>query len=271
MKNIISDSPHDSSFSFSRRYFNFRKKFFPDPLDSNRCYSDDTDDHLTLNCSSFSDCPDYPVPNSLTPFEAPKSSGKLPKAFASPYSKLLRILAHPGLASRHGSRSRGVGTLFGNRRGHVHFAFQEGPRKPPQLLVQLATPTSVLVREMASGLVRVALECDAGDKKRRKRLVEEDIWRSYCNGRRCGYALRRRCGDEEARVLGALEPVTMGAGVLPREEGEADDDGDEAGEVMYMRARFERVVGSKDSEAYYMISPDRNGAGPELSIYLIRV
>jgi uncharacterized protein (TIGR01570 family) len=39
---------------------------------------------------------------------------------------------------------------------------------------------------------------------------------------------------------------------------------------MYMRAKFERVVGSRDSEAFYMINPDGN-AGPELSIYLLRV
>jgi uncharacterized protein (TIGR01570 family) len=42
-----------------------------------------------------------------------------------------------------------------------------------------------------------------------------------------------------------------------------------------MRARFERVIGSKDSEAYYMINPDNNninnGAqGPEFSIFFVR-
>jgi uncharacterized protein (TIGR01570 family) len=41
---------------------------------------------------------------------------------------------------------------------------------------------------------------------------------------------------------------------------------------MYMRARFERVVGSRDSEAFYMMNPDcNNGGGPELSVYLLRV
>ena len=55
----------------------------------------------------------------------------------------------------------------------------------------------------------------------------------------------------------------MGAGVLPNSDGSD-------GEVMYMRARFERIVGSRDSEAFYMMNPDSNGA-PELSIYLLRV
>ncbi|CAI0552624.1 unnamed protein product [Linum tenue] len=39
---------------------------------------------------------------------------------------------------------------------------------------------------------------------------------------------------------------------------------------MYMRARFERVVGSKDSEAFYMMNPEDGSGGPELSLYLLR-
>ncbi|KAI4319185.1 hypothetical protein MLD38_032816 [Melastoma candidum] len=70
----------------------------------------------------------------------------------------------------------------------------------------------------------------------------------------------------------------MGAGVLPRVEGDEEgndkgnggEGGEGEGEMMYMRAKFERIVGSRDSEAYYMMNPDRNGA-PELSIYLLRV
>jgi uncharacterized protein (TIGR01570 family) len=37
-----------------------------------------------------------------------------------------------------------------------------------------------------------------------------------------------------------------------------------------MRAHFERVVGSKDSETLYMISPEGD-TGPELSIFFVRV
>ncbi|KAL4384414.1 hypothetical protein GQ457_15G006450 [Hibiscus cannabinus] len=162
---------------------------------------------------------------------------------------------------------RVVGTLFGSRRGHVHFAFQKEANSPPAFLVELATPISGLVREMASGLVRIALECDKKehkedeDEKKAVRLLQEPVWRSYCNGKKCGFATRRDCGAKEWNVLKAVEPISMGAGVLP----EAGD-----GEVMYMRAKFERIVGSRDSEAFYMMNPDSNGA-PELSIYLLRV
>ncbi|GMQ11160.1 hypothetical protein CsSME_00053912 [Camellia sinensis var. sinensis] len=139
----------------------------------------------------------------------------------------------------------------------------------PAFLIQLATPISVLVREMASGLVRIALE------RRRRLLLEESRWRTYCNGKKCGFATRRECGPKEWKVLKAVEPISMGAGVLPETNGGGGeefggDGGSDGGEVMYMRAKFERVVGSRDSEAFYMMNPDSNGA-PELSIYLLRV
>ncbi|CAH8355048.1 unnamed protein product [Eruca vesicaria subsp. sativa] len=129
-----------------------------------------------------------------------------------------------------GLGSRVVGTLFGSRRGHVHFSVQKDPTSPPAFLIELATPISGLVKEMASGLVRIALECDKAkelegeDETRRRgggkvtvprRLVEEPVWRTYCNGKKCGFATRRECGEKEKRVLKALEMVSMGAGVLP--------------------------------------------------------
>ncbi|KMZ70578.1 hypothetical protein ZOSMA_199G00150 [Zostera marina] len=182
------------------------------------------------------------------------------------------------VGSNGGLGSKVTGTLFGHRRGHVHFAFQVDPKSPPVVLIELATPTSGLVREMASGLVRIALECERKDKKEyssggaAKKLLEEDLWRTFCNGKKCGYAVRRECGPSDWNVLRAVEPVSMGAGVLPAVSSKIDGGmtADGNGEMMYMRARFERVVGSKDSEAFYMMNPDSNG-GPELSIYLLRV
>ncbi|KAI4335830.1 hypothetical protein L6164_014439 [Bauhinia variegata] len=121
---------------------------------------------------------------------------------------------------------------------------------------------------MASGLVRIALECDKEKEEEKKavRLLEEPVWRTYCNGKKSGFATRRECGPKEWDILKAVEPISMGAGVLPGNGPEAGSDG----ELMYMRAKFERIVGSRDSEAFYMMNPDSNGA-PELSIYLLRV
>lgn len=177
----------------------------------------------------------------------------------------------------HGLGSRVIGTLFGSRKGHVHFAFQKSPLNQPVFLIELQTPISGLVKEMASGLVRIALECDKEGEKVNKvghsrRILEEPVWRTYCNGKKCGFAMKRECGEKEWRVLKAVEPISMGAGVLPAEKqgDHEEEDGENEGEIMYMRAKFERVVGSRDSEAFYMMNPDSNGA-PELSIYLLRV
>ncbi|XP_030471827.1 protein MIZU-KUSSEI 1 [Syzygium oleosum] len=273
MKTILSGSPHESSLSFSRRYFNWRKKLTSDDEDQtlNFKFSSSSDHFFDDDDDPIHDEPDYPVPNSLTPFQAPPK--KLPKLRSA-----LHLFSKKRSKFHALRRTHVVGTLFGNRRGHVHFAFQDDPSSAPAFLIQLAVPTSILVREMASGLVRIALECDkkataaaeAAKKKKKKnggKLIEEALWRTYCNGRKCGYALRSGCGEEEEKVLRALEVVSMGAGVLPGDEG---DGAGEEGEMMYMRARFERVVGTGDSEAFYMMSPDGSG-GPELSLYLLRV
>ncbi|CAN4086187.1 unnamed protein product [Withania somnifera] len=146
---------------------------------------------------------------------------------------------------QQGLGTRVVGTLFGHRRGHVHFAFQKDSTSQPAFLVELATPISGLVREMASGLVRIALECDKEEEKK---------W-TYCNGKKCGFATRREIGAERT---------------ADSKSWNGEEEGADSGEIMYMRAKFERVIGSRDSEAFYMMNPDSNGA-PELSIYLLRV
>ncbi|XP_059303794.1 protein MIZU-KUSSEI 1 [Lycium ferocissimum] len=168
---------------------------------------------------------------------------------------------------QQGLGTRVVGTLFGHRRGHVHFAFQKDSSTQPAFLVELATPISGLVREMASGLVRIALECDKEEEKKVARLIDEPIWRTYCNGKKCGFATRREIGPKEMQILKAVEPISMGAGVLP---GNGEEESADSGEIMYMRVKFERVIGSRDSEAFYMMNPDNNAA-PELNIYLLRV
>ncbi|KAL3533755.1 hypothetical protein ACH5RR_007276 [Cinchona calisaya] len=164
-----------------------------------------------------------------------------------------------------------TGTLFGNRRGHVSFAVQENPRSEPVSIIELAVTTATLVKEMSSGLVRIALECEKAvpHRGRPTKLVHEPMWTMYCNGKKCGYALSRACTESDWHVLGTIKSVSVGAGVIPV----VDDglkDGASEGELLYMRAKFERVVGSRDSEAFYMMNPDGTG-GPELSIFLLRI
>eukprot|EP00249_Psilotum_nudum_P023506 c2889_g1_i1 orf=156-875(-) len=157
--------------------------------------------------------------------------------------------------------SRVTGTLFGYKKGHVHFALQDEPRSQPVLFLELTSLTTTLVKEMASGLVRIALECERTSN--RGKLHQEAIWTMYSNGRKTGYAIRRVCSDVDLKILSLIQAVSMGAAVLPTDEEGPD------GELMYMRASFKRVVGSRDSEALYMMNPDGTG-GPELSIFLMR-
>ncbi|XP_019459689.1 PREDICTED: protein MIZU-KUSSEI 1 [Lupinus angustifolius] len=275
MKTIMAaKSPHDSSLSFSRRYLNFhwKKKGLGDEeeeeilnITSSTHFSEE-DEKEEDNIHQL--MIQMPKEVSVVPLEVKKKKHSSKSKFKS----ALHVFTKSHSLNSSSLRKRVmVGTLFGYRRGHVHFAFQEDPKLGPTFLIQLATPTSVLVKEMASGLVRIALECEkkvGNNNNKGVKLLEEPLWRTYCNGKKCGYANRHECGPEEWKVLKAVEPISMGAGVLPMSS-VGNGVGSE-GELMYMRAKYERVVGSKDSEAFYMVNPDRSG-GPELSIYLLRV
>ncbi|KVI12117.1 Protein of unknown function DUF617, plant [Cynara cardunculus var. scolymus] len=168
-----------------------------------------------------------------------------------------RWLSLPTQLSLRPSHSRKVtGTLFGNRRGHVSFAVQYDPRSEPVLVVELAVSTAALVKEMSSGLVRIALECEKQHRRGNTKLFHEPTWSMYCNGRKCGYAQSRACSESDWHVLSTVQSVSVGAGVIPVVEDSGKRKGE--GELLYMRARFERVVGSRDSEAFYMMNPDGN-------------
>lgn len=176
--------------------------------------------------------------------------------------KMVALLGRPRKAMLPDDAA--TGTLFGYRKGRVSLAIHDDPRVAPTFVMELPLLTNVLHKEMASGLVRIALESETRTHK--KRVMEEFVWAVYCNGRKMGYSIRKKQrSEEEIYVMQLLRGVSMGAGVLPYPcEKEAVE-----GELTYMRARFERVVGSKDSEAFHMINPDGSD-GPELSIFFVR-
>ncbi|KAM1049266.1 hypothetical protein PS2_028104 [Malus domestica] len=162
----------------------------------------------------------------------------------------------------HGG-TRMTGTLFGCRKARVNLVIQESPRCLPMLVLELGIPTGKLLQDMGMGLVRIALECEKKPGQKTK-VVDEPIWVLYCNGKKSGYGVRREPTEDDLSVMQVLHAVSMGAGVLPNETELPD------GDLMYMRAQFERVVGSRDSETYYMMNPDGNN-GPELSVFFVRV
>ncbi|VFQ78520.1 unnamed protein product [Cuscuta campestris] len=202
--------------------------------------------------------------------KAKRNDGGVVSAFLR---SLLRIISFPAACWRFpamGSVAAAplgrvvTGTLFGHRRGHVSYAVQADSRSEPALVIELPVTTSALVREMSSGVVRIALECEkpGGNAAAARRLFHEPVWTVYFNGRKCGYAQSRACTASDWHVLGTVRSVSVGAGVIPVVE--------DGGELLYMRARFERVVGNRDSEAFYMMNPDGNG-GAELSMFLLRI
>ncbi|OIW06404.1 hypothetical protein TanjilG_16816 [Lupinus angustifolius] len=250
---------------------------------------DDVSNKLLIRQSSTSSIPSFHnhvvhavADRNLKHCTRPASSNKLSyvirsflKLFTFPIiiPSWLTISSHLSITS---SVPRKVtGTLFGNRHGHISFAVQLEPRSEPILLLQLAMTTFSLVKEMSSGLVRITLECEKSPATvksggRERMLFHEPTWTMYCNGKKCGYAVSRTCGDLDWHVLRTVQSVSVGAGVIPLLEENGGGSGESEGELTYMRARFERVIGSRNSESFYMLNPDGNG-GPELSIFLLRI
>lgn len=176
----------------------------------------------------------------------------------------------------HGA-THATGTLYGHRRARITVAFHESPGTPPCLLLDITVPTAKFIQDVsAARMVRVTLECEKQQQHHHhhaaddaaappRRLLDEPVWAAEVNGESVGYASRREMTERDARVMQMLHATSMGAGVLPAEMSHQHD-----GELTYMRAHFDRVVGSKDAETYYMHNPEGGATGPELTIFFIR-
>ncbi|ONM20920.1 Protein MIZU-KUSSEI 1 [Zea mays] len=117
-------------------------------------------------------CPSFHSDGFVSPPLKPAPSAQQQKAAAAGQRRRMKVWTavsrlRSALANAVAGRHRQVGmgarltdALYGHRRGHVHLAFQVDPRACPAQLLELAAPTAALVREMASDLVRIALECD---------------------------------------------------------------------------------------------------------------
>ncbi|XP_021629694.1 protein MIZU-KUSSEI 1 [Manihot esculenta] len=239
------------------------------------------------NPASPADSPESPKPPSSPP---PKSQGTLHLIHPSEKKKKVKLFrvvrsvfrsfpiinpvckipvlqgSSPDNHHTYFSGNRVTGTLFGHRKGRVSLSIQESPMCYPSLVVELAVQTNALQKKLGSGMVRIALECEKRTDKEKVKLLEEPVWNMFCNGKKNGYGVKRDPTEDDLRVMELLRAVSMGAGVLP---GNSEIEGPD-GDLAYIRAHFDRVVGSKDSETLYMISPDGN-SGPELSIFFIRV
>ncbi|KAJ1386681.1 Protein MIZU-KUSSEI 1-like, plant [Sesbania bispinosa] len=179
MKTIMAaKSPHDSSFSFSGGYFHWKKK----------ALDEDDDEEEILNISSSSHFPeDDDKEEDLHLHLHHHLRVQMPAELPMEKKKALKVQVQVSSDCVH----------------------------KESFTSQLWLLRDTCGGEMASGLVRIALECEKKTGSKGVKLLEEPLWRTYCNGRKCGYANRRECGAEEWKILKAVEPISMGAGVLP--------------------------------------------------------
>ncbi|KAK7311110.1 hypothetical protein RJT34_09025 [Clitoria ternatea] len=158
-----------------------------------------------------------------------------------------------------------TGTIFGYRRGKVSFCIQGNSNSTnPILLLELAIPTSVLAKEMRGGTLRIVLESSTSTSGScSKNLFSTPLWTMYCNGRKVGYAVKRRPSNGDFEVLNLMRSVDVGTGVISGKELHQED------ELMYLRANFQRVHGSSHSESFHLIDPE-GSIDQELSIFFFR-
>ncbi|XP_043701885.1 protein MIZU-KUSSEI 1 [Telopea speciosissima] len=165
------------------------------------------------------------------------------------------------------SKSMVIGTIYGHRHGRVLFCIQHDRlTSRPSLLLEFSITTNHLVKEMQCGVLRISLKCDRLDM-RTYPLHSIPVWTMYCNGRKVGFAVRRRATDKDRQILKTIQSVSFGAGIIPNDP--TEEEKKDGGEVMYMRASYERVLGSSDSESFHLLNPV-DCSDQELSIFLIR-
>nr|GEX51855.1 hypothetical protein [Tanacetum cinerariifolium] len=130
-----------------------------------------------------------------------------------------------------------TGTIFGSRNGKVNFCIQTNPKsQTPILLLELTISTTFLAREMKNGHLRIALECsNEHEASRDKSILDMPLWTMYCNGKKVGFAFKRKPSFTDINVLKHMETVNVGAGIIKGKDIQREDD------IMYLRGNFKRV------------------------------
>ncbi|CAA6657723.1 unnamed protein product [Spirodela intermedia] len=130
---------------------------------------------------------------------------------------------------------------------------QLDPSAPPHLFVELPLIATEFAAGIRDGGWRISLEClSLDDVTAAKPLLEAtEVWKVSLNGMKAGLATRPQMTEREARLLEVTRTVSTGAGILPPIQRRRRLRG-----CKYLRGSFDRVVGSPDSESYYLVDPD---------------
>lgn len=173
-------------------------------------------------------------------------------------------LRHRRSTSSSASSATFSGTLYGCRRGKATFCIQTNPiSTSPILLLELAIPTNVLAKEMKGGSIRFAFESTtssrSGSGSGSSPLLSMPAWTMYCNGRKLGFAVKRKPSSADVELLRKIQNVVVGAGIAS-----LDND------VMYLRGEFERFHASSNSDSFHLVDSEAASNGQELSFYFLR-
>ncbi|MED6132215.1 hypothetical protein PIB30_017068 [Stylosanthes scabra] len=171
-------------------------------------------------------------------------------------------------------------TIFGYRhnKGKVSFCIENNSDSAnPILLLELAIPTTTLAKEMRRGGVRILLESSSSllGCNNTTSLFSTPLWTIYCNGKKVGYAVKRKPTKTDLQALHLMRSVAVGTGVVTiKELINKDEDDDEEEEkankvITYLKGDFRRVRGSRDSESFHLIDPDGD-LDQELSLFFFR-
>ncbi|KAF7840017.1 protein MIZU-KUSSEI 1-like [Senna tora] len=197
----------------------------------------------------------------------------------TPVTLRLRRRVFSAAPNHRDTSSKITGTFFGYRNKRASFVIQEvNPKSHLTFLFVLELPveTHVLLHEEIARAEkpRMSLECEKQPEGAWKmRLFDEPLWTVFCNGKKCGFAARREATEDDLAVMELLDGVVVGEGVVPGPgaQGDKGHDGPEPDREMgYLRAHFQRVVDSKDSETLSMLGPDGDW-GPGLTIFFTRI
>ncbi|KAF6166820.1 hypothetical protein GIB67_005696 [Kingdonia uniflora] len=157
-----------------------------------------------------------------------------------------------------------TGTIFGYRHGKVSFCIQANSTAvAPILLLELDVPTAILAKEMQSGVLRISLDSKRSNSPASSPLISIPFWTMSFNGKKVGFAIKRKPTQVDMQILRLMKSVAVGAGVISGKRLSFDDD------LMYLRANFERVASSSNSESFHLINPD-GCTSQELNIVLRR-
>ncbi|RYR17588.1 hypothetical protein Ahy_B03g062291 [Arachis hypogaea] len=160
-------------------------------------------------------------------------------------------------------------TIFGysNNKGKVSLCIENNSNsRNPILLLELALPASTLAKEMRRGRLRILLESKVSSSS--SSLFSTPLWRMYCNGKKVGYAVKRKPSETDLQALHMMGSVGVGTGVLTIKVLMNKEEEEEA-KVTYLKGEFRRVRGSRECESFHLIDPEGD-VDQELSIFFFR-